>query len=73
MPETGPLGKLLIIAGLALVAVGLLFLFGGRFIPLGKLPGDIAIRRGNFSFYFPIVTCVILSILLSLIFSFFRR
>jgi len=73
MPDTGPFGKFLVITGLVIVAAGLFVLFGSRFIPLGKLPGDIVIRRGNFSFYFPIVTCIILSILISLIFSFLRK
>ena len=63
-------GKLLVLLGLAIAAVGLAVMLG---VPLGRLPGDIAIRRGNFSFYFPIVTSIILSILLTLILSLFRR
>jgi len=53
--------------------VGLAFWsgFGARW--LGRLPGDIRIERGNFAFYFPIVTCIIISIVVSLILSFFRR
>jgi uncharacterized protein HemY len=64
------MGKLLVLIGLAIAAVGLAIMLG---VPLGRLPGDIAVRRGNFSFYFPIVTSIVLSILLTLIFSLFRR
>lgn len=59
-------GGLIMIVGLALWAG-----FGARW--LGRLPGDIRIERGNSAFYFPIVTCLIISIALSLILSFFRR
>ena len=59
------MGRLLIIAGLVmLVSIG---------VPVGRLPGDIIVRRGSFSFYFPIVTCVLLSLLATIIFSFLRR
>ena len=71
--QMNPLGKLLIISGIVLVALGLFVTFGSRFLPLGRLPGDIVVRRGNSSFYFPIVTCIIISILLSLILRFFHR
>ena len=64
------MGKLLVIIGLAIAAVGLLMSIG---VPFGRLPGDIVVRRGSFSFYFPIVTCVILSLLATLILSFLRR
>ena len=60
------LGGLIMIVGLALWAG-----FGARW--LGRLPGDIRIERGNSAFYFPIATCLIISIVLSLILSFFRR
>ena len=67
------LGKFLIIIGVVTTLVGLIFWSG--FAPkwLGHLPGDIRIERGNSAFYFPIVTCIIISILLSLILSIFRR
>lgn len=58
--------KWLIIAGIALVVLGLLWQFVGRFLPLGRLPGDIVYEKENVKIYFPIVTCIILSILLSL-------
>jgi len=67
------LGKLLIIFGATTVLIGLALWGGIGASWLGRLPGDIRIERGNFGFYFPIVTCVIISIILSLVFSLFRR
>jgi hypothetical protein len=68
------LGRLLIIAGLMLVAVGLLVTFAGRLpFRLGRLPGDIHVQRNNTSFYFPLMTCLILSVVLSLVMWIFRR
>ena len=64
------MGRLLIAAGVVLVIAGLLIEFG---VPLGRLPGDIAIRRGGGSFYFPIVTCILVSIVLSILASLLRR
>lgn len=66
------LPKLLIIAGIVLVIVGLLWQFGARFLPLGRLPGDIVVEKENFKFYFPIVTCLVISAVLSLIMWLFR-
>ena len=69
-----PLGRLLILAGLALVAVGLVVTFAGRLpIKLGRLPGDIYIHGRNSSFYFPLATCILLSLLISLVMWIFRR
>ena len=62
-----PLAKMIILMGVILVFVGLFLLFVDKIPFLGKLPGDIYVRRKHFTFYFPIVTCIILSILLSLI------
>ncbi|WP_274651800.1 DUF2905 domain-containing protein [Paenibacillus humicola] len=59
--------KFLIGAGILLVLIGLLWALLGKFIPLGRLPGDISIRKGNFGFYFPIVTCIVVSVVLSLV------
>lgn len=59
--------KLLIMTGAVLIVIGLLWSFGGRFLNLGRLPGDIVVEKENFRFYFPIVTCLVLSIGLSLI------
>ena len=64
------MARALIIIGLVIAAIGVLVQFG---VPLGRLPGDIVIRRGQSSFYFPIVTCIILSVLLSLIGMLLRR
>ncbi|MEK5060300.1 hypothetical protein BK126_14140 [Paenibacillus sp. FSL H7-0326] len=59
--------KLLIFAGIALIVIGLIWMVLGRFVQLGKLPGDIYVDRGNFKFYFPIVTCIVISLILTLI------
>jgi hypothetical protein len=64
------MGKLLVFLGLGIAALGLLVMLG---IPFGRLPGDIVVRRGNFSFYFPLATSIILSILLTLLLTLFRR
>ena len=64
------MGKILIVVGLVIAAIGLLISMG---VPLGRLPGDVSYRRGNFSFHFPIVTSIVLSIILTLLFTLFRR
>jgi hypothetical protein len=66
-------GKLLILFGLILAAVGGLMLFIGKVPYIGKLPGDIYVQRDNFSFYFPLTTSILLSIVLTLLFSLFSR
>lgn len=67
-----PIAKLLIIGGIVLIVIGLVWQVGGKYIPLGRLPGDIVVERENFRFYFPIVTCLVISIGLSLLFYLFR-
>lgn len=67
------LGRLLIIAGVLLVVIGALFFLGGKIPGLGRLPGDIIIRRGKFTFYFPLGTSLLLSILISLLLALFSR
>jgi hypothetical protein len=67
------LARMLILFGLLLAAVGGLILFIGKVPFIGKLPGDIYIQRKNFSFYFPLTTSILLSILLTMLISFFRR
>ena len=67
------LGKFLVILGAIIVVLGLLLWTGVGTGWLGRLPGDIRIERGKSAFYFPVVTCIIISIVLSLIFSLFRR
>lgn len=66
-------GKLLIIAGGILIGVGLLISFAPRLPWLGRLPGDILIKRENFSFYLPLTTSLLLSVLLSFLAWLFRR
>ena len=68
------LGKTVIVLGAILVAVGLVLVLLGRTgIPIGHLPGDITYRRRNFTFYFPLTTSILLSIVLSLLFYFLSR
>jgi hypothetical protein len=63
-------GRLLIVVGLVIGAVGVVISLG---VPLGRLPGDITVRRGSFSFYFPVVSSLIVSVLLTLLLSWLRR
>lgn len=63
-------GKTLVIIGLVIAALGVAVMLG---VPLGRLPGDIAVRRGNFSFYFPLTTSIVMSIVLTLLLAWFRR
>lgn len=67
------LGKTLIIIGILLVVLGLIVSAAGRLPWLGNLPGDITIQRERFTFYFPLATCILISIVLSLVLYFFRR
>ncbi|HZG57656.1 DUF2905 domain-containing protein [Paenibacillus sp.] len=63
-----PTAKLFIVAGLVLIAVGVVWQFGGKYLQfLGRLPGDIAVEKEGFRFYFPIVTCIVISVVGSLI------
>lgn len=67
------LGKALIVFGLLIAAVGVLLTFAGRIPWLGRLPGDIYIKRDNFTFYFPLATSIILSVVISLILWLLRK
>ena len=68
------MGKMLILFGIIMVLIGLLMVFFEKLPMIGKLPGDIYVKRGNFTFYFPLTTCIIISIILSLLLTlFFRR
>ena len=67
------LGKTLIYLGLLLVVIGLVLSLAGKLPWLGHLPGDISIERERFSFYFPLATCILISIVISLVLYFFRR
>ena len=64
------MGKLLLIAGLVIAGIGLLMMAG---VPFGRLPGDIVIRRGSGTLYFPLATSILVSIILTLLLSVFRR
>jgi hypothetical protein len=64
------MGRLLIILGLVIAGIGLLVTLG---LPIGRLPGDFTFRRGNFSFYFPLATSIVVSIVLTLLLMFFTR
>ena len=64
------MGKFLVVVGLVIAAIGAAVMLG---LPLGRLPGDIAVRRGNFSFYFPLTTSIVVSIVLTLLLAWFRR
>ncbi len=67
------LAKILIFTGVILIAAGVIFLTMGKLPDLGKLPGDILIRKENFTFYFPVATSVLISIILSLILFLWNR
>jgi hypothetical protein len=67
------IGKALIIAGIVIAVLGVLLAFGARIPFLGKLPGDIVIRKDGISFYFPLVTLLLLSLLLTLIINLVGR
>ena len=64
------MGRLLIIVGVVIAAAGLLISIG---VPIGRLPGDFTIRRGNFTFYFPLATSIVASIVLTLLLMFLTR
>ena len=67
------LGKILIIIGLAIAGIGVLLVLTPKIPWLGKLPGDILIKKDNFRFYFPLTTCIIVSLVLTLLFYLFRK
>ncbi len=64
------MGKTLVLIGLAIAGLGLVMMLG---VPLFRLPGDFYVKRGNFSFYFPLSTSIVLSIILTLLLALFRR
>ena len=73
MPGLGSFGRLLVISGAVLVLVGLVFMLSGKMPWLGRLPGDIYIKKKSITFYFPLGTSILLSIILSLILWFINR
>jgi hypothetical protein len=64
------MGQLLVYVGLGIAAVGALIMLG---VPFGRLPGDFVVRRGSFTFYFPLATSILLSVLLTLLIAWLRR
>ncbi len=64
------MGRLLLVAGLIIAGIGLLVMWG---VPIGRLPGDFTIRRGNTAFYFPLTSSILLSIMLTLLLAILRR
>ncbi len=66
-------GKILISIGLLLAILGAIFTFGNKLPFVGRLPGDIAIERKNYSFYFPVATCIVISIVMSFILWLFNK
>jgi len=69
----GALGKLLILLGVFIILIGLLLFLGEKIPWLGRLPGDIIIRKKNFTFYLPLATSILISIILTLLFALFRK
>lgn len=67
------IGKLLVVFGLLIAGVGLVLVFAGRVPWVGRLPGDIHIQRGHWTFYFPLATSLLLSVVLTVIFWLFSR
>ena len=70
----GEFGKIMVLAGAVIIVAGLAFMLLGKIPHVGKFPGDILIKKENFSFYFPLTTCVLISLLLSVIsYLWFRK
>ena len=64
------MGRVRVLVGLGIAGIGVLIMLG---LPLGRLPGDVVLRRGNFAVYVPVSTCIVLSLLLTLLLMFLRR
>lgn len=73
MPDWGALGKVLILTGLGIAALGFVLVLAGKIPWLGRLPGDFLFRGRNVTVFFPLMTCLIVSVVLSLIFWFIGR
>jgi hypothetical protein len=71
--EMQHIGRLLVISGVAIAAIGVLIIFSGKLPWLGRLPGDIVFHRKNFTFYFPLATSILISLVLTLLFWIFGR
>ncbi len=68
-----PFGKILIVIGIIIIVIGILFMYGIKIPFIGKLPGDIIVKKKNFTFYFPLTTLIIINLLLLLIFRLFKK
>ncbi len=73
MPSDWNLARVLVVVGISIALLGVLVGLLGRFTRLGSLPGDIRIRKGNFTFYFPLATCLLLSLLITIVAWLWRR
>jgi len=73
MIDISGFGKILIVFGIILIGLGAVFMFSGRFPWFGRLPGDIYIKKENFTFYFPLATSILISIVLSLVLFFIGK
>ena len=73
MADLGSFGKLLILVGVLVAGVGVLLVLAGRIPLLGRLPGDVLVQRGNFTFYFPLVTSILVSVLLTVVLNLLAR
>ncbi len=73
MFDLSAIGKFIIRAGILLVAAGIFITFVDRIPFLGRLPGDIFIRKGHLSFYFPVITCLVLSVIITILLNLFWR
>jgi hypothetical protein len=69
----GALGKLLVLLGVIIVLMGLLLMAGDKIPWIGRLPGDIVIKKDKFTFYFPLTTSILISLLITLLFALFRK
>ncbi len=73
MLEINSIGKALIFFGIILITIGAIFMLGGKLSWFGRLPGDICIQKRNFTFFFPITTSIIISVILSVVLILMRR
>jgi hypothetical protein len=73
MVGLGALGKLLILLGIFIILIGAFLLIGDKIPWIGRLPGDIMVRKEKFTFYFPLTTSILISLILSLLFVLFRK
>ncbi|MDR4509079.1 MAG: DUF2905 domain-containing protein [Candidatus Brocadiaceae bacterium] len=73
MGEINGFGKTLIFLGIIMIVFGIFFMIGNKIPFLGKLPGDISVQKKNFNFYFPITTCIIISVILTIIMKFIGK